>query len=102
MSHTELNRKLAVLVEKNVIHKSLDDQTISYSLMEFGKDLVHIFYHLEDLEERYFYYSQSGSLLFFTNLVLSLLKMKELKKAVENSTATVILLICNLKTISLF
>ena len=58
MSHTELNRKLAVLVEKNVIHKNLDDQTISYSLMEFGNDLVHIFYHLEDLEERYFSYSK--------------------------------------------
>lgn len=51
LSHTELNRKLAILIEKKVIEKNEDG---SYSLLEFGKDLVHIFQHLEDLEEKYF------------------------------------------------
>lgn len=54
MSHTELNRKLSILIEKNVIDKTVDENTIYYSLLEFGKDLVHIFYHLEDLEDKYF------------------------------------------------
>ncbi|WIV11785.1 winged helix-turn-helix transcriptional regulator [Proteiniborus sp. MB09-C3] len=54
MSHTELNRKLNVLIEKNVIEKTVEDKTISYSLLSFGKDLVHIFGHLEDLEDKYF------------------------------------------------
>ncbi len=54
MSHTELNRKLAILVEKNVIEKTVKDKTIYYSLLSFGKDLVHIIRHLEDLEEKYF------------------------------------------------
>lgn len=57
MSHTELNRKLAILIEKNVVEKNKDG---SYSLLEFGKDLVHIFYHLEELEEKYF---QMGDIL---------------------------------------
>lgn len=52
MSHTELNRKLAILVEKHVIDK--DTLENKYILKNFGKDLVHIFYHLEDLEEKYF------------------------------------------------
>ncbi|NLY85324.1 MAG: helix-turn-helix transcriptional regulator [Tissierellia bacterium] len=52
MSHTELNRKLAILGEKKVIEKREEDG--SYLLLEFGKDLVHIFHHLEDLEEKYF------------------------------------------------
>lgn len=56
ISHTELNRKLLVLVEKGVILKYENSNNISYSLLEFGKDLVHIFDHLEDLEEKYFEY----------------------------------------------
>ena len=52
MSHTELNRKLAILGEKKVIEKRDGDG--SYTLLEFGEDLVHIFNHLEDLEEKYF------------------------------------------------
>lgn len=54
MSHTELNRKLAILLEKNVIEKTVKDRTIYYSLNDFGEDLVHIIGHLEDLEEKYF------------------------------------------------
>ncbi len=54
ISHTELNRKLSTLVEKNVIEKRVDDSTTAYYLLSFGKDLVHIFYHLEDLEDKYF------------------------------------------------
>ena len=52
MSHTELNRKLAILVDKEVVEKNNIEN--KYVLEEFGKDLVHIFYHLEDLEEKYF------------------------------------------------
>ncbi|MFA5467538.1 MAG: hypothetical protein WC224_00595 [Sphaerochaetaceae bacterium] len=51
MSHTELNRKLALLLDRQVIIKLEEG---SYALMPFGKDLVHIFSHLEKLEEQYF------------------------------------------------
>ena len=54
ISHTELNRKLSTLVEKNVLDKTVDDNNTCYSLLNFGKDLVHIFHHLEDLEDKYF------------------------------------------------
>lgn len=54
MSHTELNRKLSILIEKNVIDKRIEGSDIYYSLHSFGKDLVHIFNHLEDLEDKYF------------------------------------------------
>ncbi len=54
MSHTELNRKLAILIDRKVIDKKVDEDGISYELLEFGCDLVHIFYHLEDLEDKYF------------------------------------------------
>lgn len=54
MSHTELNRKLAVLIERNVIEKVVDENENYYTLLNFGKDLVHIFEHLEDLEDKYF------------------------------------------------
>ncbi|MCK9444314.1 MAG: winged helix-turn-helix transcriptional regulator [Tissierellaceae bacterium] len=54
MSHTELNRKLAILTDKRVINRVVEDSNISYTLLNFGEDLVHIFNHLENLEERYF------------------------------------------------
>lgn len=55
ISHTELNRKLNILIEKNVIEKcSCDNNNTLYILKNFGKDLVHIFNHFEDLEEKYF------------------------------------------------
>ena len=52
ISHTELNRKLIILREKNVIGKEEEGQIV-YSLLNFGKDLVHIFDHLEELQEKY-------------------------------------------------
>lgn len=54
ISHTELNRKLSILMKKNVISKNIDENNISYSLLNFGEDLIHIFCHLEDLENKYF------------------------------------------------
>lgn len=54
ISHTELNRKLSILTEKNVIAKTVEGNNTYYTLLNFGKDLIHIFYHLEDLEEKYF------------------------------------------------
>ena len=55
ISHTELNRKLAILTEKKVIDREVDDsKNTYYTLLSFGKDLVHIFNHLEELEEKYF------------------------------------------------
>ncbi len=53
MSHTELNRKLKILLERQVIEKIDDEGEVGYDLLEFGEDLVHIFYHLEDLEKKY-------------------------------------------------
>lgn len=54
ISHTELNRKLSILTKKGVIEKRIDGNNTYYSLLNFGKDLVHIFEHLEDIEEKYF------------------------------------------------
>lgn len=54
ISHTELNRKLIILRRKNVIHRRNNDKQIQYSLLNFGRDLVHIFNHIEDLQEKYF------------------------------------------------
>lgn len=54
ISHTELNRKLTMLVERKVIDKQVNGSNISYNLMPFGEELVHIFNHLEKLEDRYF------------------------------------------------
>lgn len=54
ISHTELNRKLNILVEREVIDKKEENNNVSYSLLKFGEDLVHIFGHLEELEEKYF------------------------------------------------
>lgn len=50
MSHTELNRKLALLLERGVVTKVEEG---NYELLSFGQELVHIFDHLEELEERY-------------------------------------------------
>ena len=37
MSHTELNRKLSILIERNVIDKVVDEENTYYSLLSFGK-----------------------------------------------------------------
>ncbi len=54
ISHTELNRKLIILLEKKVIYKESNENNTHYSLLDFGKDLIHIFGHLEDIEDKYF------------------------------------------------
>ncbi|NLJ80000.1 MAG: helix-turn-helix transcriptional regulator [Firmicutes bacterium] len=54
MSQTELNRKLSLLMEKGVIIREARDNHTRYILLSFGQDLIHIFEHLEDLEEKYF------------------------------------------------
>lgn len=54
ISHTELNRKLNILTERKVIEKIEEEGISHYTLLNFGADLVHIFCHLEDLEEKYF------------------------------------------------
>ncbi|MGO1469946.1 MAG: winged helix-turn-helix transcriptional regulator [Tissierella sp.] len=53
ISHTELNRKLIILIRKGTILKEEDLQSTSYYLLEFGKELIHIFGHLEELQEKY-------------------------------------------------
>ncbi len=59
VSNTELNRKLTALIDKNVIEKAVKGSTTDYALLGFGEDLVHIFNHLECLEDKYFDISQS-------------------------------------------
>ncbi|NLC02804.1 MAG: helix-turn-helix transcriptional regulator [Tissierellia bacterium] len=54
ISHTELNRKLSILIERGVILKEDNTDNTKYILLDFGEDLVHIFNHLEALQEKYF------------------------------------------------
>lgn len=54
ISHTELNRKLSILIERGVILKQDNTNNTYYTLLNFGEDLVHIFDHLEALQEKYF------------------------------------------------
>lgn len=53
ISHTELNRKLIILIRKGTISKEDKLDSPSYYLLEFGKELVHIFNHLAELQEKY-------------------------------------------------
>lgn len=48
LSNTELNRKLKVLLERNVIVKKDDVSHAGYFLTPFGDDLNHIFKHFTD------------------------------------------------------
>lgn len=50
ISHTELNRKIKLLLDYDVIKKD-DDKT--YNLTEFGFDINHIFGHIYDISEKY-------------------------------------------------
>lgn len=54
ISNTELNRKLTILIDKKVIKKKVSGKNTEYSLLNLGEDLVHIFNHLANLEEKYF------------------------------------------------
>ena len=53
ISHTEMQRKLKMLVEKNVLEKTENCNQTEYHLTLFGGDLVHIFHHFEDLSIKY-------------------------------------------------
>lgn len=53
LSHTELQRKLRILQEKNAISKTVYDSGSDYQLETFGKDLLHIFKHFSTLSEKY-------------------------------------------------
>lgn len=53
ISHTEMQRKLKMLVEKNVLEKTENSNQTEYHLTLFGDDLVHIFHHFDDLSIKY-------------------------------------------------
>lgn len=53
LSNTELNRKLAILVERNAIQKIEDEYYTHYYMLPFGNDLNHIFLHFRDIEKKY-------------------------------------------------
>ncbi|MBN4069579.1 MAG: HxlR family transcriptional regulator [Alkaliphilus sp.] len=49
ISNTELNRKLALLIDRQVIEK----REGTYILSKFGKDLDHIFNHFLEMSQKY-------------------------------------------------
>jgi len=49
ISNTELNRKLALLLERQVVERKDD----GYALSEFGRDLDHIFKHFLEMSQKY-------------------------------------------------
>ena len=49
ISNTELNRKIALLIDRQVIEKRDD----TYILSKFGKDLNHIFNHFSEMSQKY-------------------------------------------------
>lgn len=53
ISNTELNRKLTILQERQVIVKELFEGKEGYYLTEFGKDLNHMFNHFIDMSDKY-------------------------------------------------
>lgn len=53
LSHTELQRKLNVLLNKKVIIKCEIDGHINYYLNEFGIDIIHILHHFAELNDKY-------------------------------------------------
>ncbi len=53
LSHTELNRKLKVLLERHVIEKREHATSSGYYLNPFGEDLNHIFNHFSEMSEKY-------------------------------------------------
>lgn len=53
ISNTELNRKLAMLQERDVIVRELVEGKEGYYLTSFGKDLNHIFNHFIEMSEKY-------------------------------------------------
>ena len=53
LSATELRRKLKLLQAKSIIKRHETPSAVSYSLSDFGDDVVHILYHIVDLSDRY-------------------------------------------------
>lgn len=53
ISNTELNRKLNMLQERDVIVKETIDGKDGYFLTEFGDDLNHVFKHFVDMSDKY-------------------------------------------------
>ncbi len=53
ISNTELNRKLTMLQERNVIIRVNIEGKEGYHLTAFGKDLNHIFSHFVEMSEKY-------------------------------------------------
>lgn len=53
LSNTELNRKLAILVERKAIKKVEEEWHTRYFMLPFGNDLNHIFRHFQDIETKY-------------------------------------------------
>lgn len=51
ISHTELNRKIKILLDYKVIEKDEEDK--SYSLTQFGLDIDHIFVHIYEISDKY-------------------------------------------------
>ncbi|NLY77475.1 MAG: helix-turn-helix transcriptional regulator [Tissierellia bacterium] len=57
LSHTELQRKLKMLQEKNAISKTTYNGMPVYKLEPFGEDLLHIFKHFSELSKKYLMHS---------------------------------------------
>lgn len=53
ISNTELNRKLAMLQERQVIIKKTINGREGYYLTDFGDDLNHVFKHFVDMSDKY-------------------------------------------------
>jgi DNA-binding HxlR family transcriptional regulator len=53
ISNTELNRKLAMLQERDVIIKEVIDGKEGYYLTDFGNDLNHVFNHFIEMSDKY-------------------------------------------------
>lgn len=63
ISNTELNRKLAMLIERQVISKEMTEGRDGYYLTEFGHDLNHVFKHFVDMSEKYI--AEDSEIKFF-------------------------------------
>lgn len=53
ISHTELQRKLNVLIQKKVVYKEEEKGHSIYKLSEFGDDIVHMIRHFVELGNKY-------------------------------------------------
>ncbi len=63
ISNAELNRKLLILQEREVIVKMTVDGKEGYYLTDFGRDLNHIFRHFVDMSNKYISRTSTDELL---------------------------------------